>query len=181
LPRSERNAIIAEGMTGIARSKLIGQLAGMVGPTRAEELLRDAAAASGHDAAAGEVAPAIVDRLAETSGAIGATVRLLRSRARQSQSSMPAVPGKPALTDPPPASGPVHRNVGKLVELLAAGLGSEPAAALVASRMAAMGLDRESLDRDRAIAFLEALRREGGVIGLAATFAKARAHLELVD
>lgn len=155
----------------------------MVGEARARQLVAEAAAAIGVSPDDEDAIPQIVDRIAATRGGVGATVRLLRARARKSQTRMPAVrapePDAPSDTGPRPIR--VHPNLGRLVALLSDGLGLERAADLVGDRIVSLGLDGARIGRADALVILESLAKEEGVVAMAASFAKVRAHLELTD
>jgi hypothetical protein len=168
-------------MSAIARSELLSRLAGVVGEERAAEIVDDTARALGLDGTAEAGVEPIVDRLAESRGAIGATVRLLRSRSRLATQSHARDVERPLDDGTGPRPSVDHANVGKLVDLLTPALGKERATELVATAIVRLSLDRRALGRRDGLAVLEALALQPGLTGTVARFAKARAHLELVD
>lgn len=168
-------------MSVVARSELLARLATVVGEERASELVDDAARALGVAPGSADAVDPIVDRLAESRGAIGATVRLLRSRSRLLASSRAFEADARADPKTGPRPSVDHPNVAKLVGLLQPALGVERAKELVAATITRLGLERRSVDVRAGLAVLEALTEEPGLTGTVARFAKARAHLELVE
>jgi hypothetical protein len=136
-----------------------------------------------------EQALAVLDELARTPGMVGIAARFARSRldARGSAEASPSAEPvsrrapRPRPDEPGAAHGPVSsRSVVTTVSahdvaaLLSNALGMDKALELVAAAAARLGLPSDRLDKGAAIALLDQLAAEPGVVGLCARFGKAR-------
>jgi hypothetical protein len=129
---------------------------------------------------------AVLDELTRTPGMVGIAARFARSRldARGSAGASPsAEPVSRRAPHPRPdePAGPVSsRNVVTTISthdvaaLLSNALGMDKALELVAAAAARLGLPSDRLDKGAAIALLDQLAAEPGVVGLCARFGKAR-------
>jgi hypothetical protein len=147
---------------------------------------------------------AVLDELARTPGMVGIAARFARSRleARTSAAAAPAAPRSPdaaaASASAEPLSrrsaSPFHegpksqrlddpvssRSTGtsistrEIAALLSSALGTDKAQEVVAAAAARLGLSSDRLDKAHAIALLDHLAAEPGVVGLCARFGKAR-------
>ncbi len=64
-----------------------------------------------------------------------------------------------------------------IADLLAKTIGDEKALMLVEQATAALGFSKETIGRAEALAVLERISEEPGIVGISARFAKSRVHL----
>jgi hypothetical protein len=165
-------------MTAASRDDLVARLAAVVGAERASELVESAARALDVQTWDASALDLVIDHLAAARGAIGATVRLHRSRLRMLAGRAAVEAASPPPASPPPAARALDSNRQRLVGLLSPSLGVEKSEALIDAAAKRRGLRRSPLSRADALLILEELTQEGGLVGTVARFAKARAHLE---
>ena len=155
------------------REDVVGRLTTVVGPQRADELLRETMRALGASREWDEAtSERVVERLAATSGSVGSAMRLLRAHETMG-------PTRVSLWTSNASTGRPSVALLKLITMLGASLGDEKARTLVEAVVQRRQLSRETFGRDDAFIVLEEIAREPGVVGTVARFAKARVHLEV--
>lgn len=155
-------------------SSLADLLAPTLGRDRASELVRETARDLRIDAdELSEVhAELVLDQLAARPGSVGTAARFAARRALGSKN------------DDPPSSQTRESQVetasvrrGDIEDLLGETLGAEHARALVGEHWAKARLSGVSCTNTQALAILERIGEQPGLVGVTARFAKARWHL----
>jgi hypothetical protein len=178
---------------------IVDLLAPALGWEKSAEVVRAAAErlgyGGGRDVAPAE-ANALLEELARAPGMVGVAARFARLRndftapAPRSSGRRPVVVDRAAAPPPPsarvtldeaPASGPGSwvrtLAVAEIVDILAHTIGQERSQDAVTSALRRLGLPPSHLDRRQAMALLDDLATEVGLVGITARFAKARAIL----
>jgi hypothetical protein len=174
----------------VQMSEVIALIARTIGADKAAEAVRSAAVSLGFEPR-GDLDPSqvrkLIDSLAHAPGLIGVAARYVQSR--PSLTAMRVVAGGPARpaeeAQPSSAVRPIG-SAGKevrlprreIADLLAASLGLEKAEEVVVNAAKRVGVPDDKFDLASALLTLEALAKEKGIVGIAASFAKARAILK---
>jgi hypothetical protein len=179
-----------DGREPIAFARLVDLIAPAVGKEKGEELISAAARSFGYatDKLDLQHALQILGSLEATPGLVGVAARLaksrLGSRTNQSSTSIPrqAIDAVPERAEAIQAVQAVQKGVARLplheiVKLLAATLGTEKAGDAVAAALAHFEVAEGPMDRTQALALLDHIAREPGIVGVVARFAKARVIL----
>lgn len=152
-----------------SKATLASALAPAVGEERALELMSDAMRELGvhaTDVTAYE-ARALLDHIGRHEGVIGVSARIARVRLATLRES-----------EKPDTAGLRHMPAKEVIDLLAPSVGQERARELVETSARKLGLALETLGRDDVSAIMDDLATTGGVVGVVARFAKARALLK---
>jgi hypothetical protein len=157
----------------VSFAELVDVLERSVGRERAEELVTAVIAELGlrADQLSPAAAAQVLERLARGTDVVAVAARFGLSRAWFGEREAP----------PPPSSGAREStrrafSVETLGELLAPTVGREKAVSSIGSAVAALGLG-VAFDRASALAVLERVAEEPGLVGVAARFAKVKLHL----
>jgi hypothetical protein len=132
----------------------------------------------------------LLGELGRTEGMVGIAARFARSRldgpraappvCMVEASPPPSVRGREAravTVDAPPSTrraAEVTVTAEEIASLLAGAMGAEKALEIVLGAVRRLGIAPERIDRLHAMALLDLLAREPGIVGLAARFTKAR-------
>ena len=181
---------------------IVELLAPTLGVEKSTELVTSTAARLGYtgiDTFTGSQSLAILRTLGKVDGLVGVVARFAVSRS--SSMSLPAVqiptppPSSSSLSPPEAASAsaaprapartsPTWPNVTtlpayELEEILEGNLGADRARALIAQTATRLGLGPGPYIREDALALIDAMADDGGIIGVVARFARARVLLKL--
>ena len=166
-------------------------MAPALGTEKSEELVAASAKNLGYAAETLDLdrAMRILESLEAQAGLVGVAARLAKSRVASrtntSSTRVPrqtaSVPGaaKPEPEKPAAAGKRIERlDSGEIVKLLAATLGTDKGRETLAAALVQLGFsDRNGLDRTQALAVLDHIAREPGIVGVVARFSKARVIL----
>ena len=161
---------MADAGRTIAKGELTRLLASALGREKGDELVSAAAHALGFPGPAysPEEARAIFAHLATIDGLIGVIARFALSRGEVDALAEHAPPSSGEEVEAAPAE------TIDLLPLLAPALGTEKARDATTAAAHRLGLDARSLSREQAMAVLDELAREGGIVGVVARFARSR-------
>jgi hypothetical protein len=187
----------------ISMSSIAELLAPTLGCEKSAEVVEGAALRLGFspEALRADQALAMLDELARTPGMVGIAARFARSRLDAQRASLPPAAEPPSRRYPgqrstmgetpkpppqastlsPPGTGPVSsRSVVTTIStrdvaaLLSSAMGMDKALEIVTTTSDRLGLSPDHLDKTQAIALLDQLAGEPGMVGLCARFGKAR-------
>lgn len=152
-----------------SKATLASALAPALGEEKAQELIAEAMRDLGvhaNEVTAYE-ARALFDHIGRHEGVIGASARIAKARLAN-------------LRDSEKPDGGKHRRMSayEVADLLAPSVGQERARELVEAACRKIGLNPDALGRDDVVSVLDDLALAGGVVGVVARFAKARALLK---
>lgn len=149
-------------------------LASAVGEEKSAEIVIGAARALGFSGKTFTIpeTKAIFERLAEAEGLVGVAARLAIRRGDLDVLVATTPSGRHRI-DTPPRAARVD-----VAARLAPSLGEEKARDAVETAAKRLGLDPRRLGRDDALAVLDELAKEEGIVGVVARFAKERFVLE---
>jgi hypothetical protein len=118
----------------------------------------------------------LLDELGRTPGMVGISARFARSRLEAPRAAASATGPASAPARQPPSGKPGEASVtaDDIADLLTSALGAEKAQEIVRAAVRRFGFTPERLDRTQAMALLDQLAVEPGVVGLCARFGKAR-------
>jgi hypothetical protein len=187
LPTSEKPI----GHQPISFARVVELMAPALGTEKSEELVTASAKNLGYAAESLDVARAlrILESLESQAGLVGVAARFAKSRVvSRTNDSSARVPrqavealgdAKPEPERPAVAGKRLERlDPSELVKLLAATLGIDKGRETLATALAQLGFsDRGGLDRAQALAVLDHIAREPGIVGVVARFSKARVIL----
>lgn len=175
----------------ITTARIAELLAPTLGLEKSSEVAEAAAAKLGFSTGSLTMAQttAILDDLARTPGMVGIAARFARTRLFPTQQVRPESTRPPApAAEVLPASGPLSKQTppsapraagasvtaDDIAALFAGAMGADKAAEVIHGAARRLGLDPQRFDRTQAMALLDHLAVEPGVVGLCARFGKAR-------
>ena len=172
----------------IKKSQLVGLLAPALGQEKSESLVNAAARVLGMEIGDDlrlEQAHDILERLSVADGLVGVAARFVVSRGeldeladRAPSSKRPGAHG--LVTTTPGGALPIARvpeprvPIDEVVQFLAPALGEDKAREAVAAHAAQVGALGTDCTRTQAAAMLERMSQAEGILGVVASFAKAR-------
>ena len=160
--------------------ELVQVLSPTAGQERARELVRSAIELLGVTSNPLSLPDAIrvLELLGRTPGVVGSVTRFARARLtlRAATASFTSAP-PPSTRQPFPAPKDALLRRAELTALLAPSLGDEKSGEVIATTIRKLGYREEDLTLAQALAVLETLTYAGGLVGVAARFAKARLHM----
>jgi hypothetical protein len=173
----------------IKRSQLVGLLAPTLGHEKSDALVvaaaRELGISLGHEVRIEHVL-AILDRLGTMEGLVGVAARFVRARGELDalmapppsslqpvrRTVAPPAVGAPTMAKAPPTASRV--SLEEIAMFLAPALGDVVARETVAKHAAALGVHGLDASRTEAVQILDAMSQAKGMIGVVASFAKAR-------
>jgi hypothetical protein len=161
------------------RSQLVGLLAPTLGLEKTEEVVQAASRKLRiplGDELTGAQAAAILDELTQWNGIVGVVARFVKTRGELEDLPPPSVPPSSQPSPPPQSPSPKDARVRReeLVALLSPALGdakSEEAISAYAPKVGSTGTD---FTRAQAAKMLELMSASDGILGVVASFARAR-------
>jgi hypothetical protein len=162
------------------RDEIIRALAGIVGDEAATRMVDRVRDELPEDVTTEQERAQILVKLSGHEGAVGVAVRLLLRKKRGS-TTLQGIPATVPPPETPQRAESVPHNRERLITLMASSIGREKAAAVITSAMKDLRIPGDRFTREDALATLDAIATEPGLIGIVARFAKARALLELKD
>jgi hypothetical protein len=170
----------------VERRKLVGLLARTLGLEKSEEVVLAAARklhiALGEDLTVAQ-ALAILDDLAETPAIVGVVARVVKARGELQELAEPSQPPPSHPSSAPPSSRPsgapsgavpVRLTRDDLMALLAPALGEARSAEAIAAFAPKAGATGPDFSRAQAAKMLELMSAAEGMLGVVASFARAR-------